>query len=334
MPTPGANELTGARLDAPARIDSARVERFRANLALLTDPARDRVLVAVSGGPDSVALLLLTHAVLGGRCLAATVDHGLRPAAADEAVWAAQLCSTIGVSHKVLRASLPDRVGRTANLSARARDLRYRLLDAYADAIGADWIATAHHADDQVETLVMRLNRGAGVAGLAGVRRRSGQVIRPLLDWRRDELAALVAAAGITAVDDPSNRDDRFDRARLRKALAQASWLDPVGFSASARALAEVEDALGWTVARLAAERIAVTGDTVAFDPADLPPALVRRLVLECLRRIDPAAAPDGQTLSRLVAALKEGRAATVGGCVARTGTRWRFHAAPPRRNG
>ena len=105
-------------------------------------------------------------------------------------------------------------------MSARARALRYALLEAEADAAGASYIATAHHADDQLETLIMRLGRGSGVSGLAGVRAASGRVIRPLLGWRRAALAAIVAAAGIDPIQDPSNVSDRFERARLRKKLA------------------------------------------------------------------------------------------------------------------
>src|SRR3546814_89144 len=99
---------------------------------------------------------------------------------------------------------MPPRVKRTANLSARARALRYRLLEDHARAIEATRIATAHHADDQLETLIMRLNRGSGVAGLAGIRPTGGMTIRPLLGWRRAELAALVTRCGITAIEDRS----------------------------------------------------------------------------------------------------------------------------------
>ena len=167
MPPTNAPELTRA-------IDPATLQRFAADLSALCDPAHDRVLVAVSGGPDSLALLLLTHALLGDRCGAATVDHGLRPEATEEAAWVADLCATRGIGHAVLRGDLPERTGHTANLSARARALRYDLLQAYADTVGATHIATAHHADDQVETLIMRLNRGPGSAGWRGYARKAG----------------------------------------------------------------------------------------------------------------------------------------------------------------
>jgi len=327
VPPTNAPELTRA-------VDSVALARFADDLALLCDPAEARVLVAVSGGPDSLALLLLTHASLGERCVAATVDHGLRPEAAEEAAWVADLCAARGIDHAVLRGPLPERTGHTANLSARARALRYELLQAHADAVGATQIATAHHADDQVETLIMRLNRGAGVGGLAGVRATSGRVIRPLLGWRRAELAAVVTAAGIVAVEDPSNVSDRFDRARLRKHLAAIDWIDPSRVAASAAALADAEEAIGWMVRQLGTDRIAAEGDSLLLDPSDLPFELVRRLVELCVRQIDPTAEIRGSALVRMVKALESGETAMLGdvAAVALSPAAWRFRKAPPRR--
>ena len=327
MPPTNAPELTRA-------VDRATLDRFAADLSALCDPAQDRVLVAVSGGPDSLALLLLAHALLGERCVAATVDHGLRPEAADEAAWVADLCAARGIGHVVLRGELPERAGHTANLSARARALRYDLLQAHADAVGATHIATAHHADDQVETLIMRLNRGTGVGGLAGVRARSGRVIRPLLGWRRAELGAVVAAAGIVAVDDPSNVSDRFDRARLRKQLATIDWIDPSRVAASAAALADAEEAIGWMVRQLGTERVAAESDSLTLDPRNLPFELVRRLVEHCVRQIDATAEIRGSALVRMVKALESGDTAMLGdvAAVALSSAAWRFRKAPPRR--
>lgn len=332
MPPPNAPELT------TATIDPAAIERFAADLAALCDGIGDSgsapVLVAVSGGPDSLALLLLTHALLGERCVAATVDHGLRPEAADEAKWVADLCAARGIDHAILRGTLPERAGHTANVSARARALRYELLHAHADAVGATQIATAHHADDQVETLIMRLNRGAGVGGLAGVRAASGRVIRPLLGWRRAELGAIVAAAGIVAVDDPSNVSDRYDRARLRKHLAAIDWIDAARVAASASALADAEEAIGWMVRQLGTDRITTEGDSLLLDPRDLPFELVRRLVEHCVRQIDPAAEIRGSALVRMVKALESGETAMLGNVAATpmSPAAWRFRKAPPRR--
>lgn len=315
-----------------AELTAETVARFARDLAALADPGA-RILVAVSGGPDSVALLLLAHAATGDRCSAATVDHGLRPESTAEAAWVADLCAARGIAHATLSAPLPDRAGRTANLSARARVLRYRLLEEHASAVGADHIATAHHADDQVETLVMRLNRGAGVAGLAGVRAKSGRIIRPLLGWRHAELAALVAAQGIAAVDDPSNVSDRFDRARLRKALAGVDWLDIDQVAASAGALGDAEDSLVWMVDRLETEILVKEQGRATLNPANIPFELRRRLVECALRHIEPTSDVRGGALARTVRALEAGERVTLGHVVCEPmGGSWRFTAAPPRR--
>ena len=325
--------------------DAALVARFRDDLAALCDPETETLLLAVSGGADSTALLLLARAALGTRCRAATVDHGIRAEAAAEAAAVARLCAKLGVEHATLAAPLPKRVRRTANLSARARALRYRLLEEHARKVGARRIATAHHADDQLETLVMRLNRGAGIAGLAGIRPKGGSLIRPLLGWRRAELAALVARAGLTAIEDPSNVDDRFDRARLRKVLAGAGWLDAEQWGRSAVALGDAETALDWT-ARLLAERYCMFDDDGAtLFVEDQPIELLRRLVLLCLARVDPAIDPRGSQVMRLVAAITAKRQggrdfrATLGGVLIEshfhreTGLKFDFTRAPPRRS-
>lgn len=281
-------------------IDATEVERFRADLARLCDPVTTRLLVAVSGGGDSLALLLLAHAALGDRVEAATVDHGLRPAARAEAAFVAGVCRGLNVPHATLTAPLPARVGRTANVSARARALRYRLLDEHAEATRCTHIATGHHADDQLETMVMRLNRGAGVAGLAGIRAKTASLVRPLLGWRRTELATLVAAAGLTSVIDPGNTDDRYDRARLRKALADADWIDPDRWQRSAAAIGEAEDALAWMTADLLSRHARREGDGVILRLHGEPPEIVRRLLLACLKMVQPDIDPRGVDLGRL----------------------------------
>ena len=318
--------------------DPRLVARFRDDLAALIDVEEDAVLVAVSGGADSLALLLLAHEVLGDRCIAATVDHRLRAGSAAEAAMVAQICAKRGIEHDILTRDLPPRAGRTANLSARARLLRYRLLEEHASDVGETWLATAHHGDDQLETLLMRLNRGAGVAGLAGIRRQGGRIIRPLLGWRRADLAALVASCGIAAVDDPTNVDDRFDRARLRKIIAGVDWLDVERVGASVAALGDAEDALQWATRRALSERGTLNADRAVIDPLGLPPEIVRRLVRACVEHVDPACEPTGPGLVRLVKTLWERRRATLGNVLAephREGVadvRWHFTLAPPRR--
>ena len=149
----------------------------------------------------------MAQAALPGQIAAATVDHGLRAESAGEAAMVAEFCGELGVPHATLAVTLAP-----GNLQAEARAARYAALAGWMAEQGLSALATAHHADDQAETLLLRLGRGSGVAGLAGVR-ASGTVpgtnlalLRPLLGWRRAELAAVVAAAGMTAVQDPSNR--------------------------------------------------------------------------------------------------------------------------------
>jgi len=303
--------------------------RFTQNLTrLIGDHNTARLGIAVSGGPDSLALLLLAHDAAPGRIAAATVDHGLRPAAADEAAMVAAVAADLGIPHATLRPDAPI----TGSLQAGARRTRYNLLETWRIGAGLDWLLTAHHADDQAETMLMRLNRGAGVGGLAGIRAVNGRIVRPLLDWRRLELAAIVEAAGLVAIDDPSNRDARFDRARVRTALQHSGWIDPRAFAASAAHLADAHDALDWTVRRLAGERLTGDGTSLSLDPADLPAELRRRLLAYTIDRLDPGRNPPGPDIDRLLETLAAGGKASIGALVATGGPVWRLAPAPPRR--
>jgi tRNA(Ile)-lysidine synthase len=312
------------------------VERFRHDLEALAD-ATGRIAVAVSGGPDSVALLLLSHAAWPGRASAATVDHGLRPDSAAEAAEVGRICRELGVPHRILAAKV-ERAGE--GLQAAARTARYEALARWMEADKLGLLVTAHHADDQAETLLMRLNRGSGVAGLAGVRAvgavpGSGgrlRLCRPLLGWRRSELEKVVESAGIEAARDPTNLDQAYDRARLRRQLGEAPWLDPAGLARSAALLAEAEAALEWTAGPLFAARAEVGEGAVTLRPHGLPPELLRRLVLRCLRTLAAEAQPRGEPLASLIARLRDGGTATLCGIKASGGEIWRFEPAPPRR--
>lgn len=312
--------------------DAELVARFRVDLVALTGAAPGRIGVAVSGGPDSLALLLLANAAFPDAVAAATVDHRLRPEAADEAAFVAGVSARLGVPHRTLTAEAAP----VGNVQSAARALRYRLLGQWASDEGMDWLLTAHHADDQAETLLMRLLRGAGLSGLAGVRAapRIGDlaVARPLLGWRRAELAGVVAAAGLTAIDDPSNADPRYDRVRLRDRLRDADWIEPPSLARSAAALAEASEALDWTTTRLFAERVSETREGLALDAAGLPDELQRRLVLDVIARLAPDAAPRGPDVQRLLATLRTGGIATLAGVKCVGGPLWRFELAPPRR--
>ena len=236
----------------------------------------------------------------------------------------------LDVPHATLRPDAPIE----GNLQSAARRARYLLLEAWRRERGIEWVLTGHHADDQAETLLMRLGRGAGVGGLAGVREANERVLRPLLAWRREELAAIVREAEIEAVDDPSNADERFDRARLRRRMREAEWIDPAAFARSAAALAEADAALEWAAERLFEQRMRADPDGLRLDPTGLPAELRRRLLLRAMRRLEPAAAPRGEEVSRLLATLDGGGTATLAGIRCEGGGLWQFAPAPPRRSG
>jgi tRNA(Ile)-lysidine synthase len=292
------------------------------------DPAA-RYGVAVSGGPDSMALLFLAARAFPGRVAAVTLDHGLRAESADEAAMVGRWCAGEGIDHSILTPDAPV----AGNVQAWARGQRYARIETWRAERGIDWIMTAHHADDQLETMVMRLNRGSGVGGLAGVRGRSGRVIRPLLDVRKAALQALAEAEGLPHAHDPSNADPRFDRASIRSALAGAGWLDAEAAARSAAALAEAEAALEWSVADLAARHVRAEGMGYRLDRTDLPREYLRRLVLLMLERAAPDALPPrGDSLDRAIAAAAGGGQASLGAWLLKGGAAWALMPAPPRR--
>lgn len=298
--------------------------------ALAAEAAQDgRLGIAVSGGPDSMALLDLAADLAPGRIEAATVDHGLRPEAAAEAAMVADWCAGRGILHEILHPDAPI----TGSIQAEARTVRYALLDRWMDARGIDWLLTAHHADDQLETLLMRLNRGSGVAGLAGIRARRGRVLRPLLTVRKADLEAHVHARAIPHALDPSNGDDRFDRARLRAALADAPWLDPAGAARSAAALADAETALQWAVDRLFAEKVECRDVDFLLPVEGLPHEFRRRLLARMIAAATPDAPPPrGEQIEQAIVQLFHDRKVSIGACVATGGAVWTVRRAPPRR--
>ncbi len=296
-------------------IDPQRLVAATAALIGATPASTARFGLAVSGGPDSLALLLLANSAFPGRIAVATVDHQLRPESAAEAALVGQCCAQLDVPHFVL---LPP-VAITGSIQSAARQMRYSLLAEWRVQQSLDWLMTAHHADDQLETVVMRLNRGSGVAGLAAIRGRQGHVLRPLLMERRDGLQALVARHGWQAVDDPSNHDQQFDRVRVRRALAGNDWLDPVAVATSAAALNDAEQAILWTVEHVLAERIVADGDGIAVDTAGLPRELVRRLIIMALAQLEPdRPAPRGAALTHALDTVAHGQQAMLGDTVLR----------------
>lgn len=298
-------------------------------------PEKTQVGIAVSGGPDSLALLLLAQATIPGLFKAATVDHGLRPASAAEARYVATLCANLGISHEILTIALPSGPA----LQERAREARYQALGEWAVRNGLAAIATAHHADDQAETLLMRLSRGAGVRGLAAMRAIgllpgmcNCQLLRPLLGWRRDDLAKIVVAAGIEPVLDPSNRDHRFERVRMRAMLGGVAEIDPLSIAASARHLAEADAAIEWAAEQCLAS-VKTTGGVSCWDHRGIPRVLALRVLERILLDLG-CSKPRGNALARWHDRLAAGEIATLAG-VRGDGRKpeWRFATAPkPRR--
>ncbi len=290
--------------------------------------------VAVSGGPDSMALLWLAAQAFHGRLHALTVDHGLRPESADEAAMVAAQAARLGVPHVTLAwVGRKPRTGRPA----AARTARYRLLRDWCFSNRVPFLLTAHHADDQAETLLMRLARASGPPGLAGIRAarslgRGVTLLRPLLARRKADLVALCAAHDLRTADDPTNRDPAYARTRARALLAATPWLDPANLAASAAHLADAEAALAWVAERAWAGRSAVGADGLSVDAGDLPRTLRLRLLARALSVAAPGRpAPRGPDLVRLLAALDAGQVATLRGALVEPGPPWRFVAEPPR---
>jgi tRNA(Ile)-lysidine synthase len=184
--------------------------------------AAPALLLAVSGGPDSIALMWLAARwrramTRGPRLIAVTVDHGLRAEAAREARDVKRLAKALDLPHRTLRwTGAKPKTG----LPAAARAARYRLLAKAAKSSGATHVLTAHTRDDQAETLLMRMLRGSGIAGLGAMARESERdgvrLARPLLDVPKSQLVATLNKAKITFADDPTNRDAAYMRPRLR----------------------------------------------------------------------------------------------------------------------
>ncbi|WP_127109410.1 tRNA lysidine(34) synthetase TilS [Pararhodobacter zhoushanensis] len=276
-----------------------------------------RLGVAVSGGGDSVAALVLAVEALGAaRVAAVTVDHGLRPEAAAEAVGVAALCARLGVAHDVLRWSGPER----GNLMDEARAARLALIGGWARG-RVDAVVLAHTLDDQAETVLMRLARGSGVDGLSGMaeRREAEGVIwlRPLLGVTREALRSELRARGVAWVDDPSNDNPRYQRVRARKALAALADLG-IGAEGLAATAGRMRRARGALEAQAQAALDALVGEdrgTVIIDAGvrALEPEIRDRVVAHLLMQLSGATyRPRLEDLQRLLSAGQ----GTLMGCV------------------
>lgn len=318
-------------------MESSIADRFRRDLDSVASPGV-RIGIAVSGGPDSLALLLLAAEARPGEIEAATVDHALRPGSRAEAETVARRCESLDVPHAILRASWDEKP--RSGLQEQARAERYRLLNSWATERGLEAIATAHHLDDQAETFVMRLARGAGVRGLAGMRKVAFvpggnlPLIRPLLGWRHAELEAVCRAAGIEPARDPSNEDQQFERVRMRQALAGSDWLDSPALAASANHLAEADAALDWATEQEWKRGATESNREIVYRPSDCPPEILRRIVRLAILALATEGDSElrGREVDPLLETLANGGKATLRGVLCSGGAEWRFEAAPQRK--
>lgn len=280
--------------------------------------------VAVSGGSDSVAMLHLLAEAAHARSvpiMAATVDHGLRPEARQEAAFVGDLCKNLGVPHDIL---LWEHGTIAGNMMAMAREARYQLLSAWAGRNGLARVALAHTANDQAETFLMGLSRSAGIDGLSGMRRvfhQNGIAFdRPFLSCTRDQLRGYLVRRGVRWIDDPTNENERFNRVKARRVL-QA--LEPLGITVPLLAdvvdhLAMSREALQTATVQAATDIISEIGGGLSFD--FLPfhrsgPEICRRLLIGMIRWMNGEIyAPREIKIANLMDAIAERRDATLGG--------------------
>ncbi len=285
-----------------------------------------RLGVAVSGGGDSVALLHLLSDIARTEQIelfAATVDHRLRDESADEAEWVAHRAKSLCVPHETLIWQQWDGRG---NLQDQARQVRYQLLTDWAHRNGIGSIALGHTADDQAETLLLRLGRASGVTGLSGmarVRKTGGiDLLRPMLGVTRAQLRAYLADIDADWIEDPSNHDRRFDRIKARDAL---KTLSDIGISAQsltrvAENLAQADEALALYTQESAGRFLIADSGDVCIDRVKfsvLPGEIQRRLLVGSLAWIAGAGYPPRRAATdQAIAAILEGEPSTIGGCM------------------
>ncbi len=343
--------------DAPISVQQAK--------ALFADwkhaPA---ILLAVSGGPDSMALMWLAARwrkalARGPDLLAVTIDHGLRPEAAGEAREVKRLAHHLGVPHRTVRWSGQK---PRSGLPAAARAARYRLLAAAARRSGASHILTAHTRDDQAETLLMRLLRGSGIGGLAAMARESERegvlIARPFLDVSKSQLIATLERAKIGYADDPTNRDTRFTRPRIRAVIESlsAEGGNPRNLARLASRLARANAAIE-ILADGAARYLALRDQAMGFPHAAastsfeaeafarLPEEIRLRLLLRAIDRVGHEGPAElGKTeallacLDRALGTAEKNRQPRLkqtlaGAMISLSGGRVVVAAAPPRRH-
>ncbi len=287
-------------------------------------PRSGRIILAVSGGADSTALMVLAQRwrrrlMRGPELIAATIDHGLRPSSRGEARAVGALARRLGLRHEVLpwRGEKP-----MTGIEAAARDARYRLLVRLAQRLGAEAIATAHTLDDQAETVLMRLAAGSGPAGLAGMRPRDVRdgivLLRPFLEVRKNRLVATLRRAGIAWADDPMNADIAFARVRLRAAgtVLAREGLTPERMARLAERMARYEQVVAAAV-QSARARLVDPQRPGALDGRgllDAPEEVALRLLAGEIAAVRPCTKEKPLRLQRLEALWRDLRAALAAG--------------------
>jgi tRNA(Ile)-lysidine synthase len=307
-----------ARAPAALRLVADRAAKA---LAAAGGPASGEGLAAaVSGGADSLALLHALRTLAGPRgwrLAVVTVDHGLRPGSAADAAFVADHAKALGLEARVEALAPADLARhRAAGQEGAARAARYEALWRAAGELGCGWLATGHTLDDQAETVLLQLLRGAGPDGLAGMTVRGGGLLRPLLGVRRAETRACCAAVGVRWREDPTNQEPGPLRNRVRQRLLPLlEELRPGAAAALARTAALTADERAWLDPMVAAALTATTAaapadggpvapGAVALDAdvlAGLPVALARRVVRAAARQAG-AAPPDADGTDRVLA--------------------------------
>ncbi|KQQ23871.1 tRNA(Ile)-lysidine synthetase [Methylobacterium sp. Leaf123] len=327
-------------------------ERLARALAPFLDDSARPALLAVSGGPDSTALMHAAARSGNDRVCVATVDHALRPGSVEEAIGVGHLAAELGLIHTILTWDAPRHGSR---IQAAARGARYRLLADHAARIGAHLVLTAHTLDDQAETVLMRLIAGSGPSGLAGMRNERPlapgiRLARPFLSIPKADLVAYCERHQLPFLRDPSNTDERFTRARLRRLLPllaeeglNAARLGRLAARAGRddAALRQRAEAVLSRITRTDERSLRLDGDRLRREPS----AIVLRVIDAAFDMVALAHEPpvpkrlerlETLVLDALLPALAEGRAVrrTLRGVlIAADGEGTiRLAAAPPRR--
>jgi tRNA(Ile)-lysidine synthase len=306
-------------------LDRATIERAKARAGGAP------IVIALSGGGDSTALLhLLSDEFGAARLYALVVDHALREGSAGDALRALGLAEALNVPSEILTLSWPDGPKRAQQAARRAR---YAALCDAAHRLGANVIALAHTADDQAETVLMRAASGSGWRGLAGMAAlapapvwpegRGIALARPLLNARRDALRSYLRARGMTWIEDPANTNPVFGRVRVRVRLAQfeRDGFDPMRLSAIASRLRGIANNLDAAARALIVEAARFERDRICIDTQRWRgDALVRQRALSVLllAAAGEERAPDADALARLEMRLSESTfaGATLNGAV------------------